>query len=44
MAIVLEECITEIQHSVVRLWEKGLPAKDIHTEMFPVYVGDVVVA
>jgi hypothetical protein len=30
----------EKQHSVVRfLWEKGINAKDIHTEMFPVYSG-----
>jgi hypothetical protein len=31
MATVLEECNTEEQHSVVRLFvEKGLSAKDIH--------------
>jgi hypothetical protein len=37
MATVLEECITEEQRSVVRLlWAKGLSAKDIHKEMFPV--------
>jgi hypothetical protein len=31
MVIVLEECTTEEQHSVVRfLWVKGLNAKDIH--------------
>jgi hypothetical protein len=31
---------TENQHSVVHfLWAKGLNAKDIHKEMFPVYVG-----
>jgi hypothetical protein len=29
---------TQEQRSVVRfLWEKGLHAKDIHKEMFPVY-------
>jgi hypothetical protein len=40
MAIPLEECTTEKQRSVVRyLWEKGLDAKDIHREMFPVYGG-----
>jgi hypothetical protein len=40
MATVLEACITEEQRSVVRfLWTKGLNAKDIHKEMFPVYVG-----
>jgi hypothetical protein len=28
------------QHSLVHfLWEKGLNAKDIHKEMFPVYGG-----
>jgi hypothetical protein len=40
MATVLEECITEEQRSVVRfffLWAKGLGAKDIHKETFPVY-------
>jgi hypothetical protein len=31
---------TEKQRSVVRfLWAKGLNAKDIHNEMFPVYSG-----
>jgi hypothetical protein len=40
MASVLEECSTEEQHSDVRfLWAKGLNAKDIHREMFPVYGG-----
>jgi hypothetical protein len=40
MVTVLEECHTEEQHSVVRLlWAKGLSAKDIHKEMFPVYSG-----
>jgi hypothetical protein len=38
MATVLEECTTEEQCSVVHcLWAKGLNAKDIHKEMFPVY-------
>jgi transposase len=38
MATVLEECSTEEQRAVVQfLWAKGLPAKDIHKEMFPVY-------
>jgi transposase len=33
-------CTTEDQNSVVRfLWAKGLDAKDIHKEMFPVYGG-----
>jgi hypothetical protein len=37
-ATVLEECITEEQHSVVLfLWAEGLHAKDICKEMFPVY-------
>jgi hypothetical protein len=37
---VLEEYTTEDQISVVRfLWAKGLNAKDIHKEMFPVYGG-----
>jgi hypothetical protein len=35
---VLEKCPTEEQHSVVRfLWTKGLSAKDVHKEMFPIY-------
>jgi hypothetical protein len=39
IATVLEECTTGEQRSVVRfLWAKGLNAKDIHKEMFPVYV------
>jgi hypothetical protein len=43
MATVLEECIIEEQRSVVRfLWAKGLNAKDIHKEMFPVYGGKCV--
>jgi hypothetical protein len=30
--------VTEKQHPVVRfLWTKGLNAKDVHKEMFPVY-------
>jgi hypothetical protein len=37
---MLEECITEEKCSVVRfLWAKGLNAKDIHKEIFPVYGG-----
>jgi hypothetical protein len=37
---VLEDCSTEEQRSVVSfLWAKGLNAKDIHKEMFPVYGG-----
>jgi hypothetical protein len=41
MATMLEECITKEQRSVMRfLWlAKGLNAKDINTEMFPVYSG-----
>jgi hypothetical protein len=40
MATVLEVCTTEEQRSVVRfLWAKGLNAKDIHKEMFPVCGG-----
>jgi hypothetical protein len=40
MAIMLSECTTKEQHTVVSfLWAKGLNAKDIHKEMFPVYVG-----
>jgi hypothetical protein len=40
MATALEECTTEEQRSVVVfLWAKGLNAKDIHKEMFPVYGG-----
>jgi hypothetical protein len=38
MAIVLDEFTTEEQQSVLRfLWSKGLGAKDIHKERFPVY-------
>jgi hypothetical protein len=40
MATVLEEYTNEEQRSVARfLWAKGLVAKDIHKEMFPVYGG-----
>jgi hypothetical protein len=40
MGTVFEECINEEQSSVVRfLREKGLNRKDIHKEMFPLYVG-----
>jgi hypothetical protein len=46
MVTVLENCTTEEHNSVVRfffffffLWTKGLNAKDIHKEMFPVYGG-----
>jgi hypothetical protein len=40
MTTMTEESITEEQRSVVRfLWSKGLNAKDIHKEMFPVYGG-----
>jgi hypothetical protein len=40
MVTVTEECTTEDQRSVVRfLWAKGLSAKDIHKEIFSVYVG-----
>jgi hypothetical protein len=40
MATVLGDCITEEQGTVVHfLWTKGINAKDIHEEMFPVYGG-----
>jgi hypothetical protein len=40
MTTVLEECTTEEQRSFVRfLWAKGLSAKYINKEMFPVYGG-----
>jgi hypothetical protein len=40
MVIVLEESTTKEQNSVVHfLWAKGLNAKDIHKEIFPVYNG-----
>jgi hypothetical protein len=38
MATVLGEYTAEEQRSVMRfLWVKGLNAKNIHKEMFPVY-------
>jgi hypothetical protein len=45
MATMLDEYATEKQGFVMRffLWAKGLNAKDIHKEMFPVY-GEVFVA
>jgi hypothetical protein len=41
MATVLEECNIEEQHLLCFffLWAKGLNAKDVHKEMFPVYDG-----
>jgi hypothetical protein len=40
MATMLEEYNTEEQRSGVHfLWTKGLYAKDVHKEMFPVYSG-----
>jgi hypothetical protein len=40
MVTLLEMYATEEQHSVVCfLWKKGLNAKDIHKEMYPVYGG-----
>jgi hypothetical protein len=40
MATVFEECITKELRSLLRfLWVKGLNAKVIHKEMFPVYGG-----
>jgi hypothetical protein len=42
-ATLLEEYSTEKQHSVVHLWAKGLNAKDIHTQMFPVYGGKCLI-
>jgi hypothetical protein len=40
MVIVFKACTTEEQRSVVRfLWAKGLDAKDIHKEIFPIYCG-----
>jgi hypothetical protein len=42
---MVTELPTEEQHSVVRfLWAKGLNAKDIHKEMFPVLQWEVFVA
>jgi hypothetical protein len=38
MAIMLEECTAGEQSSLVGFsWAKGLNAKDIHKEMFPIY-------
>jgi hypothetical protein len=35
--VIIHEYTTEEHRSVVRLlWAKGLDAKDIHTEIFPV--------
>jgi hypothetical protein len=43
MATVFEQCITEEQHCVVLLLRaKGLNAKDVNKEMFPVYGGKSV--
>jgi hypothetical protein len=40
MVTVLQEWTNEKQSSVVPfLWAKGLDAKDIYKEMFPVYDG-----
>jgi hypothetical protein len=40
MTTLLEWYTTEEQRSVVHfLWTKGLNAKNIHKEMFPVYGG-----
>jgi hypothetical protein len=40
MVTVPEDCITKEQRPEVHfLWAKVLNAKDIHKEMFPVYVG-----
>jgi hypothetical protein len=40
MSTVLDQYTTEEQHSVLYfLWAKGLNAKDIHKEIFPVYGG-----
>jgi hypothetical protein len=40
MATMLEECSAKEQHSDVRFWwAKGLSARDIHKEMFPLYGG-----
>jgi hypothetical protein len=40
MTTVIEECANEKQSFVVCfLWTKGINAKDIHEEMFPVYGG-----
>jgi hypothetical protein len=38
IATLLEECTTKEQRYVVRFsWIKGVNAKNIHKEMFPVY-------
>jgi hypothetical protein len=43
METMLEECTTKGKHSVVDfLWAKGLSAKDIYKEMFPVHDGKCV--
>jgi hypothetical protein len=40
MVTLFEECTNEEQLSVMRfLWPKGLNAKDIHKDMFPVCGG-----
>jgi hypothetical protein len=41
IATVLEGCTIEKQSFIVPFfpWEKGLNAKDIHKEMFPIYGG-----
>jgi transposase len=40
MAAMIEDSTIEEQRSVMRvLWAKGLNAKDIHKEMFPIYSG-----
>jgi hypothetical protein len=40
MATVLDEYATEGHRTIVRFsWVKGLNAKDIHKEIFPVYGG-----
>jgi hypothetical protein len=40
MGTVLEVFTTEEERSVVRLmWGKGLNAKNVHKEIFPVYGG-----
>jgi hypothetical protein len=38
MATVLEEYVTKGQRSDVPLYDRKLNARDIHKEMFPVYV------
>jgi hypothetical protein len=40
MATVFEESTTEEYRPVVFLWAKGLSAKDIIKEIFPVYFGE----